>query len=149
MAPLTSITNVQNVQCVGLIAVLAVSYVQSYGSWCKYTSSFWTLRKHCMPCLVSHDFQHAKSLGKTCLMDSPTAWRKARIRHGQCSLKFFKACVCIKYHLCNILPELIWIWNDVCEICVKYTFGEIFYMRSNVSCVRSLLVSQPVRARTA
>jgi len=48
--------------------------------------------------------------------------------HGreQCSLKFCKVCVRIKYLLSNVLPELIWIWNDVSEICANTFLEETF-----------------------
>src|SRR6218665_542810 len=55
----------------------------------------------------------------------------------QCSLQFLKVCARIKFLLCNMLPGLICIWNDVYvmyEICAK-TFN--IYVRSKISCVRS------------
>jgi len=58
--------------------------------------------------------------------------------HRQCSIKFFKVCVRIQFLLCNILPELIWIWNDVCDtLCAKHIFGGNIYVRSMFSCMRS------------
>jgi len=50
---------------------------------------------------------------------------------------FFKICVQIMFLLCNILPELIWIWNYVHEICAKHSFRGNIYVRFKFSCVRS------------
>src|SRR6218665_2347431 len=49
-----------------------------------------------------------------------------QIYHDQCSLKFFKVCVRIKFLLCNTLVGLICIWNDVYEICSKTFLEETF-----------------------
>jgi len=38
----------------------------------------------------------------------------------------FKVCVHIKFLLCNILPGLVWIWNDVYEIVAKAFLEGIF-----------------------
>ena len=40
---------------------------------------------------------------------------------------FFKICVRIKFLLYNILPELVWIWNNMYEIMCK-TFLEVTFM---------------------
>jgi len=41
-----------------------------------------------------------------------------------------------KFPLCNSLPELTWIWNDVYKICARNSFGRNIYVHSKFSCVR-------------
>ena len=68
----------------------------------------------------------------------------------QCSLKIFKVSVCRTFLLCNILPDLIWIWNDEYEI---YMYRNIFGRNIHVCskfyslCFVSWLVCMRTRAQ--
>src|SRR6218665_427698 len=48
-----------------------------------------------------------------------------------------KVYVCTKFLVSNILPALIYIYNDMYEMCAKTFFKEKMYVRSKFSCVRS------------
>jgi len=53
-----------------------------------------------------------------------------RVTTGNVSCNFLK-------FVCYILPELLWFWNYMYEICAKITFGGYIYVRSRFSCGRS------------
>jgi len=87
----------------------------------------------------------AKDNGIHLFIPIAAIWLASGTGDVQCSPYYFKVCVHIKFLLCNSLPELIWIWNNVYEICAKTFLKEHLCALQVLFCA---LVSRPVCVRT-